>query len=140
MQTQTVFELVEGDGRTMPVDVDLEYDPENPLAIQLVLAVGTDAPVRWMVSRDLLLSGLRGVAGEGDVRVRRLVNDVSLLELGAKGGIACFRVPSSELIEFVAETYDAIPPWHEQKRLAADLDGVLAAILWGTEDGESKAS
>jgi hypothetical protein len=50
------------------LDVELAWDPADPLCVVLTLA-GPRQSVVWLVGRDLLAAGLDGPAGLGDVAV-----------------------------------------------------------------------
>src|ERR1700749_1986266 len=53
----------------VPLTAILNYRPEDPYAIRMAFHVGMDEPVEWIFARDLLAAGLKGSAGDGDVRV-----------------------------------------------------------------------
>jgi len=127
IHTESVFQLVQLDDRPLPVDVDLDYDIDDPYAVRMTLAIPGIEPVSWRVGRDLLCEGLRGIAGEGDVRVRTISNDTVLLELKSPDADAWFNVPAGELAEFLDDTYAAVPMYLESEWI--DMDDALHALL-----------
>src|SRR5258708_39318653 len=61
--------LVVPEHGAVPLIASLYYSAGDPYAILMAFHVGTDDPVEWIFSRDLLTAGLHGPAGEGDVQV-----------------------------------------------------------------------
>src|SRR5260370_30663787 len=61
--------LVVPEHGAVPLIASLYYSAGDPYAILMAFHVGTDDPVEWIFSRDLLSAGLHGPAGEGDVQV-----------------------------------------------------------------------
>ena len=61
--------LVVPEHGAVPLVASLRYSAGDPYAITMAFHVGTEDPVEWIFSRDLLSSGLHGPAGEGDVQV-----------------------------------------------------------------------
>ena len=78
--------------------------------------------------------------GDGDVQVwpsssggRRVV----CLSLSSPSGKALFEVPLAELVEFLGQTYEAVPTGCESDHV--DVDAELALLLW-TEPGSLTAT
>ena len=61
--------LVVPEHGAVPLVASLCYGAADPYAIRMAFHVGTEDPVEWIFSRDLLSAGLAGPAGEGDVQV-----------------------------------------------------------------------
>jgi hypothetical protein len=66
------MELATAAGLRYQIPVELTFRQATPWAIELTFFLPGDEPVHWTVSRELLLDGLRTVAGEGDIQVRPL--------------------------------------------------------------------
>src|ERR1700677_5199346 len=62
--------LVVPEHGAVPLVASLAYSVGDPYAIRMAFHVGTDDPVEWIFSRDLLSAGLGGATGEGDVQWR----------------------------------------------------------------------
>jgi hypothetical protein len=83
-----------------------------------------------MFARQLLTEGVAGPVGEGDVRVwpelhsgERVVN----LAMASPSGSALFEIDRDELVEFLQQTYLAVPTGSEDT--VVDLDAELAQLL-----------
>ncbi|HEY6736232.1 MAG TPA: SsgA family sporulation/cell division regulator [Candidatus Saccharimonadia bacterium] len=61
-----LWQLVSG-ANTTPRSAILRYRADDPFAVSLLLTSG-DGPVEWVFARSLLDRGLKGSAGEGNVR------------------------------------------------------------------------
>jgi hypothetical protein len=127
--TETVFELIRFEDRPIPVDVDLDFDAADPLAVRISLALHAGEPVAWVVGRDLLTAGLQAPSGAGDVRLQPVADNVALLELTSVDGQSRFYVPISDLAEFLDESYVIVARHRESDRLAPDLDHALRTLL-----------
>lgn len=111
-----------------PVPAALHYHPADPLAVRMSFPpeISLDgAAVEWTFARELLSEGLRGAAGTGDVRVRPLGDDRTVLELHVADGVAMVQMSSADIRLFLARAYDAVPAGEEQ----LDVDGGLAELL-----------
>jgi hypothetical protein len=124
---ETVFELIQLDDRPIPVDVNLDYDPKDPHAIRITLALLGSDPVTWLVGRALLANGLTSPSGEGDIRVAPVSDDTALLEFRSADGEAWFRILIPEIAEFLEDTYEVVPQNCESEWL--DLDGALSKLI-----------
>src|ERR1051326_8519972 len=74
-----------------PVVTRWTYSADDPFAVTLVIQTRGDQCVDWVLARDLLVAGLTGPAGIGDVRVRpaRMDDwDVALVEIRSPDGRA----------------------------------------------------
>jgi hypothetical protein len=85
--------------------------------------------VEWVFARDLLADGLIAHAGEGDVRIRPVVDDpeVVAVELSSPSGHAVFEASAQELADFLDRTYDVVVPGNEN--LWVDVDEALTRLL-----------
>ncbi len=123
------------------IPVELRYESTDPYAVRLTFHLPGDAPVTWAFGRELLVDGVNGAAGDGDVRV-------SPVELAGGGGTgempgevhirlqvgndqALFRAGVAPIIAFLDRT-DKLVPLGQEQALAdfeADLDQALDRIL-----------
>src|SRR3954469_7432856 len=124
----TLSLVVPGD-EPLPVDATLGYDAADPFAVNLDIAAG-DGVVRWSFARDLLTEGVEAPTGTGDVHIipvggangRRI-----RIVLTSPDGAATLEAPLSEMVEFLAATYDAVPTGSESDLV--DLDALVATLL-----------
>jgi hypothetical protein len=116
------------------------YDAADPFAVRIAFGdVGDqngivdaeEAGIAWLVSRELLQSGLDRPSGEGDVRVwpAHGATDVLFLHLRAPSGEALFELSRATVAGFLRETEALVPTGSESTMLA--LDEELQALLSG---------
>lgn len=116
------------------------YDPSDPFAVRIAFGdVGDEndlvdveeAGIAWLVSRELLQSGLDRPSGEGDVRVwpAHGVTDVLFLHLRAPSGEALFELSRATVAAFLRQTEALVPSGTESGMLS--LDAELQALLSG---------
>jgi hypothetical protein len=124
--------LVVPGGPSLPVLAGLRYSANDPWAVTVTFQTGgeDDGVVEWMFARQLLTEGVAGPVGEGDVRVwpevhggERVVN----LAMASPSGAALFEIDRDELVEFLQQTYLAVPTGSEDT--VVDLDAELALLL-----------
>ena len=94
----TVF-TVDSAGGHDAVAAELRYDAADPYAVTVTFLVEPGERQRWTFGRDLLVAGLTGESGHGDVRIRRGVDDPALvvLELRSFAGHATVTGVAAEL-------------------------------------------
>lgn len=116
------------------IPVELGYDKADPYAVQFTFHLPGDAPVSWAFARELLLDGLSGPTGEGDVHIcpagpEELADTLIRLQVGAEG--ALFRVSAAPLVAFLDRTDRLVPVGSEEEASdsASSLDAVLDRIL-----------
>lgn len=119
----------------LPVMAGIRYDAGDPYAVHVGFRTGggLDAVdvVEWTFARQLLTDGVAGPVGDGDVQVwpsRIGPAAVVCLSLCSPSGKALFEVPLGELIEFLTQTYLAVPTGSESRFV--DLDAELALLMW----------
>ena len=119
------------------------YDPTDPFAVRIAFGdVGDErdlvdvdeAGIAWLVSRELLQSGLDRPSGEGDVRVwpAHGATDVLFLHLRAPSGEALFELSRATVAAFLRQTEALVPSGSESAMLS--LDEELQALLSGGAD------
>jgi len=113
------------------LDATLRYDSDDPYAVRLGFptAPGREA-VEWMFARQLVVDGLVGPSGDGDVRIWPAPGEVAgpvYVELCSPSGRALFTVPRDVLVDFARRCDDLVPPGTESDHL--DLDAELQMLL-----------
>ena len=124
--------LVVPGGPSLPVIASLRYETADPWAVRVGFQTGGegDGVVEWMFARQLLTDGVAKTVGEGDVRVwpskigrEHFVN----LAMASPSGSALFEIDRDALVQFLQQTYLAVPTGHEAE--VVDIDAELAALL-----------
>ena len=108
------------------IPVDLHWFPDDPYAICMEF-VGRD--IDWQFSRELLANGLRGPAGDGDVRIRPLDShliEVTLLPCVPGQSSATLLAPRADLEDFLSAVWTQLPA---EATVHADLDRWLREVL-----------
>jgi hypothetical protein len=136
VQTELELRLVVPGGPSLPVLAGLRYESADPWAVRVAFQTGakdeagTEGTVEWMFARQLLTDGVAKTVGEGDVRVwpsasggERVVN----LAMASPSGSALFEIDRDALVEFLQQTYLAVPTGSEEE--VVDLDAELALLL-----------
>jgi hypothetical protein len=133
VQGHVVMSLVVSNELAFRLVADLEYTAADPYAVRLTFHLPGDSPVTWVFGRELLVDGLTGPSGEGDVRVRPLdapgrdgVPEIAIL-LRAPEGDALLRCAVPPLLTFLDRADRLVPVGEELA--SASLDAVLDAIL-----------
>lgn len=110
----------EHEAAVAPVAAELVYRPRDPLAVNMVLRGPDGVEVGWTFAWELLAQGLRGPAGEGDVRVRPLHAAGSLIEvtLATSFGVR-MQFPARAVDDFVRRV---------EARAGTDAAGVPQAL------------
>ena len=129
--------LVVPGGPSLPVLADLRYAADDPWAVRVAFQVGQgrsdgEGVIEWMFARQLLTEGIAAAVGEGDVRVWPAVSGrerVINLAMASPSGSALFEIDRDALVEFLQQTYLAVPTGTEDA--VVDLDAELALLLEG---------
>lgn len=118
------------------------YDADDPFAVRIAFgdatddeeALDTDGAITWLLSRELLQTGLDRPAGDGDVRLwpARGAGDGLYLHLRAPSGEALFEVSRASVAAFLRGTETLVPAGEESARLT--LDAELHVLLSGGSD------
>jgi hypothetical protein len=134
VSTELQLRLVVPGAASLPVRAGLRYDVTDPYAVQVAFHTGTQSDgeiVEWTFARQLLTDGVTAPVGEGDVQVWPSASagqPVVCLSLSSPSGKALFEVPLPELVDFLGQTYAAIPTGSESDHV--DVDAELALLLW----------
>ncbi|MFD3456683.1 SsgA family sporulation/cell division regulator [Streptomyces sp. NPDC058691] len=117
-----------GPGPTVELSVECRYAAYEPYAVHMRFGrvPGTGDAV-WVVSRELLLAGLRGPSGAGDVHVRPGAGEDTLIGLGGESGTAVLRVGTGALAAFLASTIALVPAGAESRHI--DWDACISGLL-----------
>lgn len=110
----------------------LRYEPSDPYLVHAAFftADSDDEPVEWVLGRDLLADGLKGCAGEGDVRIWSAVGHGDLamyIALRSSAGTALLEVPVQDLKTFLQNTETLVPQGAESRCIEWDTE--LANLL-----------
>ncbi len=130
--SQLQLRLVVPGGPSLPVTTDVRYDATDPWAVRVAFRTGDEdaVSVEWLFARSLLIDGLSGPAGEGDVRVWPSVRGRSRivhLAMSSPSGSALFEMDRDGLVEFLQRCYLVVPTGSEGDLV--DLDAELALLL-----------
>lgn len=134
VQTDLQLRLVIAGCAPLAVRAGLRYDVLDPYAIQVSFHTGSAADgevVEWTFARSLLSEGVSSPSGDGDVQVWPSTSGglpVVCLSLSSPSGKALFEVPLPELVQFLTQTYAAVPTGSESDHV--DVDAELALLLW----------
>ena len=134
VQADLQLRLVIAGSVPLPVRAGLRYDTLDPYAVQVAFHTGSGGDsdvVEWTFARSLLSEGVSAPSGDGDVQVWPSSSaglPVVCLSLSSPSGKALFEVPLPELVEFLAQTYVAVPTGCESDHV--DVDAELALLLW----------
>lgn len=109
-----------------------KYDAQDPWSVHVVFWDDTGEEVPWEFARDLLVAGLDGMAGDGDVRLRPYTRwGMRRVGLGLRSpdGMAAMSCPIGPLRQFVAATTNLVPLGAEPGMV--DVDATVARLLQG---------
>lgn len=123
--------LVVPEHGAVPLMASLCYALDDPYAIRMAFHVGTDEPVEWIFSRELLAAGMDGPAGEGDVHVWPGTDHglgILNVALSSPFGHAHFEAPMSAIADFLTRTFAVIPAGEENTCI--NIDAELDDLLW----------
>ena len=125
--------LITGEERELPVPATLRYRSTDPLAVHLDFPGEVSLDGRgavWTFARGLLDAGLRGPAGDGDVRVWPCGRERTVVELHSPHGMALLQFDTPALERFLLRTCAVVAPGEEdldeavERGLSALFDGV----------------
>ena len=112
------------------IPVELGYESCDPYAVRLTFHLPGDAPVTWTFARELMVDGIGGPAGDGDVRIAPEDAESPggvLIRLQVGGEHALFRSGAAPLVAFLDRT-DRLVPLGQECALA-DFDDRLDEAL-----------
>jgi hypothetical protein len=116
---------IRGDSDAETVEVQMRYDPADPLAVTLRVNAQDGEDV-WVFGRDLLADGLRSMVpvGEGAVHVQAtsVLTEVSRAE--RDGTVTVLRLPWWNTREFIRLSLNEVPRGRE----SCDVDSWVTAL------------
>ncbi|MCX5300433.1 SsgA family sporulation/cell division regulator [Streptomyces sp. NBC_00193] len=131
------------DASTWPLSARLTYRASDPYAVEMVFKdPGRGAGTSWMLARELLLEGLRGRAGRGDVQVwseeegdrpNTVHHDGqrrTYIRLVSPGGTALLFMGADHVAEFLEQSRRVVAPGTEHEHLSGGV-AELEALLHG---------
>lgn len=115
----------------VPVTVELTFRQDDPYAVYIGFPTSV-AGVQWMISRDLLIAGVKGRAGDGDVNLMTISGGggdaVTILTLGRRwSDEVTLSILTDELVAFLALTEDVVPVGTESALAQDELRTVVQA-------------
>jgi hypothetical protein len=116
-------------GQPAPVVTRWTYSADDPFAVTLAVRTRHDRWVEWLVARDLVVEGLEGPAGIGDIRMSpQHVQgyDVVEIEIRSTDGRAVLEVDRDLLRHFVEASVEVVALGDEAARM--DVDRAIAKI------------
>lgn len=123
-------DLIDASGTARPLQAALSYDAADPYAVAAAFDLG-DTQVRWVLSRDLLSTGIFDPIGDGDVHAWPCLDArghaVTILELSSPDGAALLQARSEDLLGFLTSTASVVAPGAESEHV--DLEAELATLL-----------
>lgn len=130
VQAEVTMSFLVSEELSFRIPVELDFDSADPYAVRFTFDLPGDAPVTWVFSRELLLDGLSGAIGEGDVRIEPTscehLADVHIsLQVGAER--ALFRASAPPLVAFLDRTDRLVPLGSEE--VCGTLEAQLERIL-----------
>jgi hypothetical protein len=113
----------------LPVRSRWSYRGTEPFTIAVAFQTDDDVWVEWVFARDLLVNGLVGAAGIGDVRLRpRRTSGRTVLELeiSSPEGHALLELEREAVQRFLEATTRIVPLGEESDNF--DIDGLIDEI------------
>ncbi|MFE7130579.1 SsgA family sporulation/cell division regulator [Streptomyces sp. NPDC057638] len=130
VQAEVLMSFLVSEELSFRIPVELRYETEDPYAVRMTFHLPGDAPVTWAFGRDLLMDGILGPSGDGDVRVaptgpEELADIAIRLQVGADR--ALFQVSAAPVVAFLDRTDKLVPLG--QERAHGDFEGCLDKAL-----------
>lgn len=129
VSTKLDFQLLLPGSRDVAVPAALDYSADEPYSIRATFHTG-EADVSWVFARELLVEGMGGPAGCGDISVwpgRHQGQEVLFLSLSSDTGQAMLRTDTDEIRRFVNRTFEVVPTGRESDLI--DMDVVINRLL-----------
>ncbi|GGU27389.1 SsgA family sporulation/cell division regulator [Streptomyces lavendofoliae] len=130
VQAEVLMSFVVSEELSFRIPVELGYETRDPFAVRMTFHLPGDAPVTWAFGRELLVDGINGPSGDGDVHISPTgledLSDVSIqLQVGADR--ALFRSSAPPLVAFLDRTDKLVPLG--QERTLGDFEEHLEEAL-----------
>ncbi|MCM2392248.1 SsgA family sporulation/cell division regulator [Streptomyces albipurpureus] len=130
VERELELKLVLSAERSILVPARLTYRTDDPFAVHVTFHIGSENPVKWTFSRELLVEGVFRPCGQGDVRIwPTKVEDrsVILIALSSPDGDALLEASAAVVTAWIERTLRVVPPGTEAAQLG--LDDALAELL-----------
>lgn len=130
IERELELRLVLSPDYSVSVPARFSYRTADPYAAHVSFHIGSENPVNWTFSRELLVEGVFRPCGHGDVRIwptKVQRRSVICMALTAPEGDALLEVPSAPVASWLERTLRAVPPGSESARL--DWDDELHEML-----------
>ena len=116
---------IRGESDAETVEVQMRYDPADPLAVSLRVN-GPDGEDVWVFGRDLLADGLRSMVpvGEGSVQVQATSVLTEVSRADDNGTVTVLRLPWWNTREFIRLSLSEVPRGRE----VCDVDSWVTAL------------
>ncbi|MFJ8310173.1 MULTISPECIES: SsgA family sporulation/cell division regulator [unclassified Streptomyces] len=130
VEAEVMMSFLVSEELSFRIPVELTYEAADPYAVRMTFHLPGDTPVTWAFGRELLLDGINGPTGDGDVRIEptdaQELSDVRIrLQVGTDR--AMFRAGAAPLVAFLDRTDRLVPLG--QERTLGDFDGHLEDAL-----------
>ncbi|MFB7225700.1 SsgA family sporulation/cell division regulator [Streptomyces sp. NPDC056227] len=122
---EVAAQLVVSRDYSLPLCMRLRYEPSDPYVVRATFFTHSDDPAEWVLGRDLLADGLRGSAGDGDIRIWLAVgggDQVMYIALGSSAGTALLEVSVQDVKIFLENTEALVPQGTELGHIDWDIE------------------
>lgn len=127
MTTEAIHaELVSLYDGTTPVRSRWSYRADQPFTVTAAFQTERDRWVEWVFSRELVVEGLTGAAGMGDVRLRSETDrglDMLVVEIESPEGYAKLELDHEGVAAFLEATARIVPLGEESEHF--DVDALI---------------
>lgn len=116
-------------GQPAPVVTRWSYTAADPFAVTFAVRTRTDRWIEWLVARDLIVEGLTGPAGHGDIRMSPQEvqgYDIVEIEIRSSDGRAVLEVDRDLLRHFLHTSTEMVALGDELSHV--DLDREIEKI------------
>jgi hypothetical protein len=99
-------------GQETPLLTRWSYSADDPFAVMMSIARPSGRWIDWLMARDLVVSGLSGPAGIGDVQLTPFADgefDVIEVKIGDDEGFASLEFDRGLIERFLDASYDIVP-------------------------------
>jgi len=104
-----------------PVHAEFRYRSNDPFAVQLLLSIDQSPAITWVFGRELLVEGVRGPAGMGDVQIFP-VHDGTVIELRSGEQSARLLSHTPDLLDFLDHSIELVPTGSESAYFEVESD------------------
>ncbi|MGH3567987.1 MAG: SsgA family sporulation/cell division regulator [Pseudonocardia sp.] len=112
-------------GQPAPVVTRWSYTAADPFAVTLAVRTRKDRWIEWLVARDLIVEGLTGPVGHGDIRMSPQEvqgYDIVEIEIRSTDGRAVFEVDRDLLRHFVNASTEIVALGDELAHVDLDCE------------------